>query len=111
CLGSESAACRGLGTARGERGLQSTHDVVLEAVHRGHTDAQSRAAMGRAKAAGLKIGAHMMPGLPGSDCDRDLDSFRTLFEDSDYPPDLPKIYPPLLLPGTALPGHCISGPS
>ena len=108
-LGSEVDACLGLGTTRVELGIQSTHDDVLEAVHRGHTDAQSRAAMGRAKAAGLKVGAHMMPGLPGSDCDRDLDSFRTLFEDSDYRPDFLKIYPTLVLPGTALYGLWKSG--
>ncbi len=108
-LGSEVEASLGLGTTRVELGIQSTHDDILEAVHRGHTDSQSRAAMGRAKAAGLKVGAHIMPGLPGSDCDRDFDSFRTLFEDSDYRPDFLKIYPTLVLPGTALYGLWKSG--
>src|SRR5438132_2219103 len=41
-----------------------------------------------AKDAGLKIGVHMMPGLPGSDPDRDMESFRVLFEDPAYRPDL-----------------------
>src|SRR5881296_1930795 len=108
-LGSEVDTCLALGTTRVELGIQSTHDYVLEAVHRGHTDSQSRAAMGRAKAAGLKVGAHMMPGLPGSDCDRDFDSFRTLFDDPDYRPDFLKIYPTLVLPGTALFGQWRSG--
>ncbi len=108
-LGSEVEESLRLGTTRVELGIQSTHDDVLEAVHRGHTDAQTRAAMGRAKAAGLKVGAHMMPGLPGSDLDRDFDSFRTLFEDSDYRPDFLKIYPTLVLPGTALHGLWTSG--
>ncbi len=108
-LGSEVEAALALGTTRVELGIQSTRDKVLEAVHRGHTDAQSRAAMGRAKAAGLKVGAHMMPGLPGSDVDSDLDSFCTLFEDSDYRPDFLKIYPTLVLPGTALYGLWKSG--
>src|SRR5713226_1810583 len=101
-LGSEVEACLALGTTRVELGIQSTHDDVLEAVHRGHTDAQSRAAFHGAKDAGLKVGAHMMPGLPGSDRDRDLESFRTLFDDPDYRPDFLKIYPTLVLPGTAL---------
>src|SRR5437879_8696213 len=65
--------------------------------------------MGRAKAAGLKVGAHMMPGLPGSDLDRDFDSFRALFDDPDYRPDFLKIYPTLVLPGTALYGLWASG--
>jgi len=108
-LGSEVDACLALGTTRVELGIQSTYDDVLEAVHRGHTDSQSRAAMGRAKAAGLKVGAHMMPGLPGSDCDRDFASFRTLFDDPDYRPDFLKIYPTLVLPGTALHGMWKSG--
>src|SRR5712692_5385052 len=108
-LGSEVEGCLALGTTRVELGIQSTHDDVLEAVHRGHTDAQSRAAMGRAKAAGLKVGAHMMPGLPGSDLDRDFDSFRALFEDPDYRPDFLKIYPTLVLPETALYGLWKSG--
>ena len=108
-LGFEVDTCLALGTTRVELGIQSTHDDVLEAVHRGHTDSQSRAAMGRAKAAGLKVGAHMMPGLPGSDGDRDFDSFRTLFDDPDYRPDFLKIYPTLVLPGTALYGQWKSG--
>jgi len=108
-LGSEVEESLRLGTTRVELGIQSTHDDVLEAVHRGHTDAQSRAAMGRAKAAGLKVGAHMMPGLPGSDLDRDFDSFRALFEDPDYRPDFLKIYPTLVLPETALYGLWASG--
>jgi elongator complex protein 3 len=101
-LGPEVEASLRLGTTRVELGLQSTHDDVLEATHRCHTDRQSRAALQRAKNAGLKVGVHMMPGLPGSDVDRDLDSFLTLFDDPAYRPDFLKIYPTLVLPGTAL---------
>ncbi|HYS99836.1 MAG TPA: tRNA uridine(34) 5-carboxymethylaminomethyl modification radical SAM/GNAT enzyme Elp3 [Thermoplasmata archaeon] len=108
-LGPEVEVSLRVGTTRVELGIQSTYDEVLELAHRGHTDAQSRAAMGRAKDAGLKVGAHMMPGLPGSDVDRDLDSFRTLFEDPDYRPDFLKIYPTLVVPGTALHGLWKSG--
>ncbi len=101
-LGAEVDLALRLGTTRVELGLQSTHDDVLERVHRGHTDAQSREALARAKHVGLKVGIHMMPGLPGSDVDRDLESFRILFEDPAYRPDFLKIYPTLVLPGTAL---------
>ena len=101
-LGPEVEHSLALGTTRVELGLQSTHDDILERVHRGHTDAQSRAALARAKAAGLKVGVHMMPGLPGSDADRDLESFRRLFDDPAYRPDFLKIYPTLVLEGTAL---------
>src|SRR5437762_13799136 len=50
----------------------------------------------------LKVGVHLMPGMPGSDPDRDMESFRVLFEDPAYRPDFLKIYPTLVLPGTAL---------
>ena len=101
-LGPEVGQALGLGVTRIELGLQSTQDDVLERVHRGHTDAQSREAVARARGAGLKVGVHMMPGLPGSDVDRDLESFRLLFEDAAYRPDFLKIYPTLVLEGTAL---------
>ncbi len=101
-LGPEVEHSLELGTTRVELGLQSTHEDILERSHRGHTDAESRAAMRRAKDAGLKVGVHMMPGLPGSDPDRDLESFRELFEDPAYRPDFLKIYPTLVLEGTAL---------
>ena len=103
-LGPEVDHSLEIGTTRVELGLQSTHDDVLERVHRGHTDAQSREALSRAKEAGLKVGVHMMPGLPGSDVDRDLESFRLLFDDPAYRPDFLKIYPTLVLAGTALHG-------
>src|SRR5438132_1688836 len=101
-LGVEVAESLDLGATRVELGIQTTHEDVLARVHRGHTDAQSREAMLLAKDAGLKIGVHMMPGLPGSDPDRDMESFRVLFEDPAYRPDFLKIYPTLVLPGTAL---------
>jgi len=101
-LGAEVEHSLLLGTTRVELGLQSTHDDILERTHRGHTDAESREALRRAKDAGLKAGVHMMPGLPGSDADRDLESFRLLFEDPAYRPDFLKIYPTLVLQGTAL---------
>ena len=108
-LGPEAADALALGTTRVEIGVQSTHDDILERVHRGHTDAQTREAMGRAKTAGLKVGVHMMPGLPGADADRDFESFRLLFEDPAYRPDFLKIYPTLVVPGTALYGLWKSG--
>ena len=101
-LGVEVAESLDLGATRVEMGIQTTHEDVLVRVHRGHTDAQSREAMHLAKDAGLKVGVHMMPGLPGSDPDRDMESFRVLFEDPAYRPDFLKIYPTLVLPGTAL---------
>lgn len=91
-----------LGTTRVEFGVQSTFDDVLRAVNRGHTVEDVRRATRRAKDAGLKVCYHMMPGLPGSDRRRDFEAFRTIFEDPDFRPDMLKIYPTLVLPGTGL---------
>ena len=91
-----------LGTTRVEFGVQSTFDDVLKRVNRGHTVQDVRDATRRAKDAGLKVGYHMMPGLPGSDFDRDLASFRMIFDDPEFRPDMLKIYPTLVLPGTGL---------
>ena len=91
-----------LGVTRVEFGVQSTFDDVLMRVNRGHTVQDVREATRRAKDAGLKVGYHMMPGLPGSDFERDLASLRAIFDDPDFRPDMLKIYPTLVLPGTGL---------
>jgi elongator complex protein 3 len=44
----------------------------------------------------------MMPGLPGSNPEKDLEDFKELFEDSRLKPDMLKIYPTLLLRDTGL---------
>ncbi len=54
------------------------------------------------KDAGLKICYHMMPGLPGSSFDRDLEGFKTIFNDPRFKPDMLKIYPTLVVKGTRL---------
>src|SRR5207244_10220915 len=72
-LGVEVAESLDLGATRVELGIQTTHADVLERVHRGHTDAQSREAMHLAKDAGLKAGAQMVPGLPGPARERESD--------------------------------------
>ena len=55
-----------------------------------------------AKDAGFKIVAHMMLNLPPSDPKLDLMSFRKLFEDEDFRPDMLKIYPTAIIEGTEL---------
>jgi elongator complex protein 3 len=42
----------------------------------------------------------MMPGLPGSNFQRDLIAFQKIFSDSDFKPDMIKIYPCLVLKDT-----------
>ena len=91
-----------LGATRVELGVQSVYDDVLYKMKRGHTVTDSILATRIAKNSGLKVCYHLMPGLPGSNVDRDIESFKTIFEDADFKPDMLKIYPTLTIKGTEL---------
>lgn len=91
-----------LGVTRVELGIQTLFDDIYELVGRGHTVEDVARAMRILKDSGMKVVAHMMPGLPGSDFERDLEAFRLLFDDPRFRPDMLKIYPTLVLEGTEL---------
>lgn len=90
------------GVTRVELGVQTTDEDVLKSVRRGHGARDSREATKRAKKAGLKVGYHMMPGLPGMTPEDDLACFEEIFTDPDYRPDMLKIYPTAVVAGTEL---------
>ncbi len=90
------------GVTRLEIGVQSLHDGPLEKSNRGHNVQDSVEAFQVARDAGLKICAHMMPGLPGSNPQYDLEDMRALFEDERFRPDMTKLYPTLVVRETAL---------
>ncbi len=90
------------GTTRVELGIQTVFNDIYYLVNRGHTTKESIEAIRIAKDAGFKINAHIMPNLPGSDYDKDLETFKHLFANPDYRPDMLKIYPCLVLKGTEL---------
>ncbi len=92
----------GYGATRVEIGVQSLQDKVLKLANRGHSIADTIHAFQIAKDSCFKIVAHMMPGLPGSDPDRDLDDLLTLIHEEKYRPDMLKIYPTLVVEGTSL---------
>src|SRR5712692_3625689 len=91
-----------MGVTRVEIGVQTLYDDVYERIHRDHTVADIVQATQTLKDSGIKVGYHMMLGLPGCDASRDLDAFRKIFEDPDFKPDMLKIYPCLVTPGTQL---------
>src|SRR6267143_4532548 len=91
-----------MGVTRVEIGVQTLYDDVYERIHRDHTVADVVEATQVLKDSGLKVGYHMMLGLPGCDAKRDLDAFRRIFADPDFRPDMLKIYPCLVTPGTQL---------
>ena len=90
------------GITRLEIGVQSLRDRVLTLSNRGHTVEDSRSAFQVARDAGLKVTAHMMPGLPGATPEEDLADLRSLFDDEGFRPDMTKLYPTLVVPGTPL---------
>ncbi len=91
-----------MGTTRIEIGVQTVFDEVLEATNRGHTMQDTYEATQIARDAGLKICYHLMPGMPESTREMDLETARRTFEDPRLRPDMLKIYPTLVVPGTAL---------
>jgi len=91
-----------LGATRVELGIQTVYDDILFEMKRGHTVLDSIDATRIAKNCGIKICYHMMPGLPGSDGKRDIETFNIIFEDTNFKPDMIKIYPTLTVNGTCL---------
>jgi elongator complex protein 3 len=90
------------GTTRVELGIQTIYDDIYELIKRGHSTFDSIEAVRIAKDAGLKINAHIMPNLPGSNFSKDTELFNSLFTDPNYRPDMLKIYPCLVIKGTEL---------
>jgi elongator complex protein 3 len=90
------------GATRVEIGVQVLDDSIYELTNRGHTLDDVVEAFQASRDSGFKIVAHMMPGLPGSNFQHDLDSFKQLFEDERFRPDMLKIYPCLVMEGTEL---------
>lgn len=90
---------RAAGVSLVELGVQSMDDSVLAAAGRGHTAADTEMAFTILQAAGLKVGAQLMPGLPGESAAGALASFRRVVT---LRPDLLRIYPAVVLRGTEL---------
>ncbi|MFB6170081.1 MAG: tRNA uridine(34) 5-carboxymethylaminomethyl modification radical SAM/GNAT enzyme Elp3, partial [Haloarculaceae archaeon] len=84
-----------------EVGVQTTYERINREMHRGHGIQDSIDANRRLRDAAFKVGFHMMPGQPGMSKEMCLEDFRRLFEESEWRPDYLKIYPTLVVRGTA----------
>jgi len=82
-----------------ELGVQSMDDRVLSLAGRGHTALQSESAFTLLRRAGFRVGAQLMPGLPGDTAAGAVESLRRLLP---LQPDLLRIYPAVVLKGTVL---------
>ena len=92
----------GLGGTKVEVGVQTTYERVNREMGRGHGVQASIDANRRLRDAGFKVGFHMMPGQPGMSEEMCIEDFRRLFERPEYRPDYLKIYPTLVVEGTAV---------
>jgi elongator complex protein 3 len=90
------------GVTRVELGVECLDDEVVARVGRAHPVREVAVATRAARDRGLKVGYHMMLGLPGMDPAADLAGFRRLWAEEGFRPDFLKIYPTLVLPGTEL---------
>ena len=91
-----------LGATRVELGVQILDDPILTAVNRGHGVKEIVDCTERCRRNGLKVCYHIMPGLPGSSPEKDLESFRLMYSDSRFRPDMLKFYTTLVIGGTQL---------
>ena len=82
-----------------ELGVQSLDDAVLAASGRGHTVADSTRAIKCLQDGGLEVGVQLMVGLPG---DRPGLIFRGVERLASLRPELARIYPAVVLKGSAL---------
>ncbi|MDI9611151.1 MAG: tRNA uridine(34) 5-carboxymethylaminomethyl modification radical SAM/GNAT enzyme Elp3 [Archaeoglobales archaeon] len=92
----------GYGATRVELGVQSVYNDILEKIKRGHTVEDTINATRLLKDSAFKVCYHIMPGLPGSDFDRDLRCFEEIFSNPKFRPDYLKIYPTVVVKGTKL---------
>jgi len=89
---------RRLGCTKVQIGVQHTSNEVLDLNKRGEKIEDTIQAMKLLKDAGLKIATHLMPNLPGSTPEMDIEMVRDFFENPDFKPDQLKIYPCVVTP-------------
>ena len=102
CTRAEIDRMLDLGVTKVELGAQHLSDEVLAFIRRGHTVAETVRANTELRDAGLKVGFHMMPNLPGSSLELDRAVYQELFDDPRFRPDFLKLYPTLVTPGAEL---------
>lgn len=90
------------GTTKVELGVQVINEKVLRMNGRGHGVEEIVRSTKLSKDAGLKIVYHVMPGMYGTTHEDDVESFRLIVNDERFRPDMLKIYPTLVVKGTAL---------
>lgn len=92
----------GYGATKVELGVQHPSDQIYKKINRGHTVQDVIDSTQLLKDSAFKVAYHLMPGLPGSSPRKDIAMFSKIFSDERFRPDMLKIYPTLVIPGTRL---------
>ncbi|MBS3068195.1 tRNA uridine(34) 5-carboxymethylaminomethyl modification radical SAM/GNAT enzyme Elp3 [Candidatus Micrarchaeota archaeon] len=90
------------GATRVELGVQHPNDDIYKRTKRGHLTNAVIDATAKLKDASFKVLYHIMPGLPGSNPAKDIEMLKRIFDNSNFRPDMLKIYPTLVIQGTEL---------
>ncbi len=93
---------RKLGVTRLEMGIQSMYDDVLDANQRGHSVKDIELACHKLRQYGFKFSVHIMPGLYTSTKEKDIETFKKIYENPYIKPDEIKFYPTSVIPNTKL---------
>jgi len=97
--GDRMEVMRRYGVATVELGIQSMVDHVLRETRRGYTSVQVEEAVIRLRAFGFRVGAQLMPGLPGDSDERFAETVERVIA---LHPDMVRLYPTVVLRGTRL---------
>jgi len=90
-----------------EYGIESIYDTTLQRINRGHTHAQTVDAITRTAARGIRVGAHLILGLPGEGRDALLHEAEVL---SSLPITLLKLHHLQLIKGTRMAEEYLANP-
>jgi histone acetyltransferase (RNA polymerase elongator complex component) len=82
-----------------ELGVQTFDEAVLKTARRGHTGQDTREACERVRAAGMRLGLQLLPGLPGHYPEAFSKDIATCLQ---VKPDMVRLHPCLVLAGTGL---------
>ncbi|MCP5462638.1 MAG: radical SAM protein [bacterium] len=93
------SAIKDWGVTQIELGVQSLHDSVLKQAKRGYTASQVAVASKMIRKRGFVLGHQFMIGLPGDNWHRLIHTVQTSIQ---LKPDMVRVYPTLIMEGTAL---------
>jgi len=102
CSEKEIKRMLNFGCTRVELGVQCLDNKIYKKINRGHKVEDVIKATKLLKNAGFKVFYHIMPGLPGSNPEKDLQMFKEIFQDERFKPDGLKIYPCQVIKGSQL---------